>query len=977
MQAVFPRRSIRPWEINLLLLVTGAFGALWCHSQTAQPAIQGTILTGKAEEASLDFVVHDKKQRCVLDLKPEEVAVIDDGQAVKVTSLRLINSEAENGHLITLVFDHLSPTVKKNGSEVARKILKLVPKGKFSLAVLKIEPGRLGLLQAFTSDRNALDLAVTAALEPDTSAKGNAVEKAAEDLLMEVMKTGIDASGTHVSGSERTLARTMFDALQDSARTVQEQHAQSYLSELLALAESQQKIAGRKVVIYFTQGNHTDSSGKEVMRSIIGAANRADVSIYTVDLTAFSRAAGSDLGPLSDMMALSQLQTYYGPAALPPTDEGYFSQRSMLFGATTFHDRSPGEELAEGTGGSYIEGAHDLQKPLQRMIQDMTTYYEAFYLPTLKEYDGKFRSVAVKPLRKGVKIQSSEGYFAIPPGATSSVRPFELPLLNILNGAQLLEELRFRAAILRLGNLADRDRNILAIEVPLSGVEIRQDANTNLYSAQLSIVAQIKDKAGTVLEKFSEDIPYRGALEQIQKAKSQVVTLQRHFDAPPGEYVSEVAIQDRLGGKVGAQRIPFEIADESSGPSLSDMVLVRRIEPFRAATDPLEPLCHGDEKVMANLSGEAARDEKNASVFFITHPDPHSSEAATLDIEMMKDGRILEGMPAAFQHITEQHAASQLATFPISSLPDGSYEMRATLSQGGKTSSTTTSFRLGGSLAPLPATEASNADFVAPAVEEGFEGPPAIRFSTGSVQPPRNQINSILADATERAIRYGLSLPNFICTQVTSRSIDPDGDGKWKHQDTFTVRLTYVDNVEKRTILALNGHATSVPPEHMMGVESEGELGGVLKSVFQPSSKTDFLWKESGTLGPGIVQVFDYRVSRENSAFVLAKDVTGDQEVTTSFHGEVFIDNATHSVRRVTMVADDLPKKFFIQDSSVTVDYDYIGIDGHDFLLPVGAQVRLRQHGRRVMLNEIQFRDYRRFGSKVKITPAPPSPLPR
>ena len=91
-----------------------------------------------------------------------------------------------------------------------------------------------------------------------------------------------------------------------------------------------------------------------------------------------------------------------------------------------------------------------------------------------------------------------------------------------------------------------------------------------LYSAQLSIVAQIKDKAGTVLEKFGEDIPYRGALEQIQKAKSQVVTLQRHFDAPPGEYVIEVAIQDRLGGKVGAQRIPFEIADESGGPSLSD-----------------------------------------------------------------------------------------------------------------------------------------------------------------------------------------------------------------------------------------------------------------------------------------------------------------------------------------------------------------------------------------------------------------------
>jgi len=121
-----------------------------------------------------------------------------------------------------------------------------VPQGNFSLAVFKIEPGRLGLLQAFTPDRNALNQAVTAALEPDTSTERNAFEGAAEDRLMEVVKTGIDAQGTHVSASERTRARTMFDVLQDSARTVQEQHAQSYLSELLALVESQQKMAGHK-----------------------------------------------------------------------------------------------------------------------------------------------------------------------------------------------------------------------------------------------------------------------------------------------------------------------------------------------------------------------------------------------------------------------------------------------------------------------------------------------------------------------------------------------------------------------------------------------------------------------------------------------------------------------------------------------------------------------------------------------------------
>lgn len=804
------------------------FGALWCHSQTATPAVQATTATGKAEAASLDFVVHDKKQKSVLDLKPEEVTVTDNGQVVKITSLRLVNSDSENSHLITLVFDHLSPTVKKNGSAVADKILKLLPKDKFSVAVLRIEPGRLGLLQSFTPDRNLVDQAVKGAFEPDSSTKANAVEMAADDHLIGTMKAGVDASGTRVSARDRTLAHAMFDALQDSARTAQAQHAQPYLSELLALAESQQKIAGRKVVIYFTQGNHTDSSGKDAMRSIIGAANRANVSIYTVDLTGFTRAgAGNDPRALADMVGLSTMETTYGSETALPSDGNNFTQHAFLVGSADLHPRSPGQELAEGTGGSYIDGSDNLQKPLQCMIEDMTTYYEASYVPTLKDYDGKFRSLAVRPMRKGVKTQSSAGYFATPPDATSSVRPFELPLLNILRGASLPDDLRFRAAVLRLGEMADRDKDILAIEVPLSGVVMRQDANTNLYSGQVSMVAQIKDNAGTVLEKFSEDVPYRGALEELEKAKSQVVTLQRHFDVPPGKYVSEVAVQDRLSGKVGAQRIPFEIAEDSSGPSLSDMVLVRRVEPFQADADPLEPLCHGTERVTANLSGETAREEKGASVFFITHPDPQSSETATLNVAMMKDGKMLEGVPAASRQITEHHAASQLATFPIGSLPEGTYEMRATLSQGGKISSTTTSFKLSGSPVASQAMETVNTDLAAPAVEEGPEGSPAIRFSSGSVQPPpRVQINSILADATERAIRYGLSLPNFICTQVTSRAIDSNGRGKWKPQDTFTVRLTYVDNVEKRTILALNGRATSTLPEGTMGVQSEGNSAG-------------------------------------------------------------------------------------------------------------------------------------------------------
>lgn len=939
-------------------------------------------MTVKAEEISLDLVVHDKKQRSVLDLKPEDVAITDNGDPVKVTSLRLVNGASENGHLITLVFDRLSPSLKKKAAELAGKILKMTPEDKFSLAVLKIEPGRLGLLLGFTVDRNALEEAINAAIEPGKSATSGPQEQLAEQRLISTADTGADPSGVRAGARDRTLSRTLLTAIRNSSRMVQDQHAQPYLSELLALVHSQEGLAGRKVLIYFTQGTYTDSRGRAVMQAIISAANRADISIYAIDLTAISQAAAgdspsdltSDLTGRLGGMAVAPTNT--SPSTGTPASGTDFSTRAQLGGvfSSSFRDRSPAQELAEGTGGSYVDGSHSLQKPLQQMIQDMTTYYEVFYLPVLNEYDGKFRSVAVKPLRKGIKVQAREGYFAVPPDAASSIQPFELPLLNILGGSPLPNDVPFRAGVLRLGDLPAKDGNTLAIEVPLSGVEIHRDANTNLYSAQVAILARIKDKTGTIIEKFSEDVPVRGALEQIEDAKSQVVTLQRHFDAPPGQYVLETIISDRMSGKTGAQRIAFEIPNTPGGPSLGDIVLVRSVEPFDAEQDPLEPLWNGSGRVTPDLSAETTREAKHASIFFIAHADPQSSEPAMLEIQMLKDGKILEGMSTASTQISERKASAHLATFPLSSLPNGSYEVTATLRQGGKTTSSSTSFTLGGSQPAAQETADAKPELLASATDAGIV-PLAITFSTGSLQPPPpDQIKSILSDTTDRAIQYGLSLPNLMCTQVTNRSIDPDGQGKWRHQDTITERLTYLDNVEKRTFLTLNGYPSKTGTADLLGALSEGELGGILKVVFAPSSKADFHWKERGVLGNAPVEVFDYRVLRENSTFLLAKGAGMSQAFMAGLHGQIFIDHATHGIRRLTMIADDLPVTFFIQATSVNVDYDYIGINGHDFLLPIRAEVDLQQRGKKAMLNEIEFRDYRRFGSKVKIMPVPQKP---
>ena len=165
---------------------------------------------------------------------------------------------------------------------------------------------------------------------------------------------------------------------------------------------------------------------------------------------------------------------------------------------------------------------------------------------------------------------------------------------------------------------------------------------------------------------------------------------------------------------------------------------------------------------MPNLSGEATREAKEASVFFVTYPDAHSSEPATVEIKILKDGKPLNRMSTTSKQIDGQKTALHLASFPLGWLPDGSYQVIVTLRQGGKTTSTSTAFTLAGGQ-PDQESEGATSNLMAPSIDASLL-PPAITFSTGSVEPPpKAQIRVNSYGYNQWAIKYGLGLPNLIC----------------------------------------------------------------------------------------------------------------------------------------------------------------------------------------------------------------------
>jgi hypothetical protein len=485
-----------------------------------------------------------------------------------------------------------------------------------------------------------------------------------------------------------------------------------------------------------------------------------------------------------------------------------------------------------------------------------------------------------------------------------------------------------------------------------------------------------------VIEHFSEDVPRHGSLESKGSAQSELITMQRHFTAEPGQYVMETAVLDRNSGKAGAQRQEFEIPDEANGPSLGDVTMVQRLDPLPAEMESAEPMQYGKSKVVPSISGSVPHGAKQISFFFMVHPDPSSTELPTLEMQVLKSKEAIAQVPLHLAKMAGPGSIPYLASIQSTSLPSGDYEVIEKLTQGGKSTERELEFRIDGP--ELAATNTPDTGGAQPQNDAGeltTSGQPPdadghngrhlviTSLPAGAVPPPsEDELETIIAGARKRALDYSKSLPNFVCIEVTSRSVDQSGNGHWKHRDSIAELLTYHDRQESRSTLEVNGKRSSLKRADMNSAWpiSVGEFGALLNLVFAPSSKTEFTWKEGGSLGDrgGTLQVLSYRVARENATLDLSES---NNTIGVGFHGLVYLDAGTRGVRRITLEADGLPRDFSMHAASMTVDYDYVAISGRDYLLPVRSTVRLLRHHKQIELNEIAFRSYRRFASRTKI----------
>jgi VWFA-related protein len=965
------------WPAALALLLFSANGPARGQTPPQPQTSAAKPVVSSTQEVVADLVVRDKKGRPVTNLKPGDIEVLDGNSPVHLSELRLVNAAAGGHHLVALLFDRLDAAAAQEASHTAQELVKADRNGGLLFGVFMVY-GRLHLVHEFTSDHEALKTAIAVATG---TAKRSETKQAgqAEEVLQKVARTGLDASGASVSIERRKLAEMTLALLLDSQRAVENKAVAPSISDLLSLVRGEASAAGKKDVVYFQGSTRVDTNTRDAIRSIVPAANRAKVSVYVVDASPLDQKAGEALSTVAALTGSGDAgQTgVVAPGAGPGTvDTGSLGlgtmiqqQEGRIEGNAVADTQNPLAQLAGATGGGYMYATGDAHKTARNLFDDLSTWYEAAWTPPVQQFNGSYRTIRVKPVRKGLIVQARAGYFAVAPSAGAAARPMEAPLLKILGQSPLPTEVPFRAKVIRFGKTPLGDLNTVIAEIPLSGLEVREDGNTKLFSAHASILVQVKDKNGQIIEQFSQDMPHQGAAEDRQRSSDQVLSFERHFTASPGDYVLETAVADENSGKMGAQRLAFTVPEPTTGPFLSDMVLVRRVEPFDPKTDPSEPMHFGNEKIIPDLSGEVALNAQKLSLFFVLHTDSSSSVKPDLVMQVQRDGKQIARSQLA---LDKTGLVPYLASIPGTALAPGRYTITAILTQGGTVQSGA-SFTIAGreeSAAPhggllkdvsLPSPDVSVPDTVARRRKPLVITTPTTGFS----RPSQADISALIRDARERAVHYTETLPNFMCVEVTHRSIDPSGHDHWRHRDTLTELLRYRDNREQRTTLEVNGVRATTPRGDLKGTISHGEFGGLLDAIFAPDVHAAFHWKSVANIGPRTVQVFDYSVPRGHSTFSITDDK--EHSITVPFHGLVYIDSSTHGVRRLTMVADGIPHDFGTHSASFSVDYDYIAIGDHDYLLPIAGTLGVTRGRHLAVDNEIEFVDYRRYGAESTV----------
>ena len=670
------------------------------------------------EEVNLDMVFHDKKGKTIRDIRPEEIHVFENGVEQHVSTFKYVQGQGEPAEgaaatpsttlridplrelrFVTLVFENLDLEGKRFFKGALQDILSAAPEQNLYFSVIVIDQ-KLNMIQQFTNDRDLLMKSVDkstmwsypqylqASAEIKAQLQQTLTQNGTSDPAMAppvVTTSGSGPSASQVQSQVNyRMAKMQYDMLEQADSAVRESGARASIDALLALVRSESQLPGRKVVVYFNPGLNIPEIAKEQYNFMIGAANRANITFYTVDpkgLVTWSQGgAGRDtLGGAMGESRNLQLNGGRGEVSTSQARGSETAEEGLRSNPLLWL-----RDLAQQTGGVSIAETNDVKAPLRAVMEDVRSYYEAAYDPHITVFDGKFRTISVKIDRPGIDVHTRSGYYALPQvGGSQQVLAYEVPLLNAIGAATPVGEVPLMAGAERFNERGPKIEYMVTLEAPFKGLTFAPQPDGKNALVDAPILAIVRNSAGEIVEKFSKDFAVQVPQDTVE-ARKQAASLIQTFrtELSPGTYTLEAAIMDRKGNKIGVTKTPLVVPDPTGKLAISNVVVVRRNDQLKD-NQITDPFYYQGGKITPTLNTTLKGGQGNILPFyFAVYPDPAIKDAPKLTMAFYKEGQYLGSAEAPLPPVQKDGRIPYIAALPADKFTPGSYEIKLGVAQG-------------------------------------------------------------------------------------------------------------------------------------------------------------------------------------------------------------------------------------------------------------------------------------------------------
>ena len=409
------------------------------------------------------------------------------------------------------------------------------------------------------------------------------------------------------------------------------------MDALHQLVRSQERLPGRKIVLYLADGLAFPIHRRDAVDNLISYANRSGVSFYTLD----TRGLNVD-DPMMEALA-AQRRTGAESATQVDPHFAHFEDDDIELTAVASRQLAM-RELAESTGGFAVTNTNEIAAPMQHIMEDIRTHYELAYSPTSTNYDGHFRKIEVRISRPKINIQTRKGYYAVPDLNGEPLQPYELLALNAMSAQPAPAEFPYQVSAMKFRPKENKVEYLMTFEIPLSGIKAVADKKTGELRARTALVAFIHDSSGAIVRKVSRELVRRVSSADAAQLQSDRILYAEPVELPPGHYVIDTAVTDEQTGRMSSKRVSVFV-DSAKSLSLSSVQLVRRFEPLTGPRNPMSPFDLENGRVTPTLADSVASGSPVSLYFVVYTAKPTESEPPKVTLELLRDGRQIARKP--------------------------------------------------------------------------------------------------------------------------------------------------------------------------------------------------------------------------------------------------------------------------------------------------------------------------------------------